>query len=209
MADSIRGNLHILHVAKRYPKAVGGDATVVLGLEREQRNNGHRVTVVTSNCSSINDGPYIHKFGLQISEAALDRINLRRILLVPLGAVWGLRLLWCRPFPDVVHAHALPDLGASLALPARLLGIPRVLTLPGTCIGNPMFGRKSWLERILVRIGRYDRLFTVDPQLFHFFKASPAHRRYSFPMVLHLESSPSGGRQRRARACCSSDVWKR
>jgi glycosyltransferase involved in cell wall biosynthesis len=27
-----------------------------------------------------------------------------------------------------------------------------------------MFGRKSWLERILVRIGHYDRLFTVDPQ---------------------------------------------
>ena len=162
MADSIKGNLHILHVAKRYPKAVGGDATVLLGLEREQRNNGHRVTVVTSNCSSIDDGPYIHKFGLKISEAALDRINLRRILSCLWGAVWGLRLLWSER-PDLVHAHA-PDLGASLALPARLLGIPRVLTLHGTCIGNPMFGWKSWLERILVRIGRYDRLFTVDPQ---------------------------------------------
>jgi glycosyltransferase involved in cell wall biosynthesis len=158
----MKDGLHILHVTKRYPKAAGGDASVVLGLEGAQRRNGHRVTVVTSNCSAIDDGPWIHKFGLPISEEALDRIGLRRVLSCLWGVVWGLRLLWSER-PDVVHAHA-PDLGASLSLPARMLGIPHVLTLHGTCIGNPMFGLKSGLERVLVRVGHYDRLFTVDPQ---------------------------------------------
>ena len=158
--------LHILHVAKRYPKSAGGDATAVFGLEQAQRRNGHRVTVVTSNCSAIDDGPHVRKFGLPILEADLDRISPRRILSCLGGIAWGLRLLW-RERPDVVHAHA-PDLGASLALPARILRIPHVLTLHGTSIGNPMFGRKSWLERVLVRIGHYDRLFTVDPQALPF-----------------------------------------
>ena len=158
----MKSELHVLHVTKRYPEAAGGDASAVFGLERAQRRNGHRVTVVTSNCSSIVDGPHIHKFGLRISEMALDQISVRRILSCLWGVVWGLRLLRSER-PDVVHAHA-PDLGASLALPARLLGIPHVLTLHGTSIGNPMFGPRSWLERVLVRVGRYDRLFTVDPQ---------------------------------------------
>jgi glycosyltransferase involved in cell wall biosynthesis len=154
--------LHILHVTKRYPKAVGGDASVVSGLERVQRENGHRVTVVTSNCDVISNGPYIRKFGLRISEVSLDKIGLRRVLSCLWGVIWGLRLLRAER-PDVIHAHA-PDLGVSLAIPARLLGIPHVLTLHGTCIGNPMFGRKSGLERALVQVGRYDRLFSVDPQ---------------------------------------------
>lgn len=158
----MRDGLHILHVTKRYPKAVGGDASIVFGLEQVQRSNGHRVTLVTSNCNSIDDRPYIRKLGLPISEVALDRISLRRVLSCFWGVVWGLRLLWTER-PDVVHAHA-PDLGVSLALPARVLRIPHVLTLHGTCIGNPMFARKSWLERNLVRIGHYDRLFSVDPQ---------------------------------------------
>src|ERR1700757_3017344 len=106
--------LHILHVTKRYPKSAGGDATAVFGLEQAQRRNGHRVTVVTSNCSAIVDGPPIRKFGLPISEEGLDRIGPRRILSCLWGIAWGLQLLW-RERPDVVHAHA-PDLGASLAL---------------------------------------------------------------------------------------------
>lgn len=154
--------LRILHVTKRYPQSAGGDATAVAGLAQAQRRNGHLVTVVTSNCGAIDDGPHIRKFGLPISEVALDQIGTRRILTCLWGALWGLQLLW-RERPDLVHAHA-PDLGASLALPARILRIPHVLTLHGTSIGNPMFGRKSWLERFLVRLGNYDRLFTVDPQ---------------------------------------------
>lgn len=154
--------LHILHVTKRYPESAGGDATAVAAFEQAQRRNGHRVTVVTSNCGAIDDGPHIRKFGLPIPEVALDQIGARRVLSCLWGVLWGLRLLW-RERPDVVHAHA-PDLGASLALPARILRIPHVLTLHGTSIGNPTFGRKSWLERFLVRIGHYDRLFTVDPQ---------------------------------------------
>jgi glycosyltransferase involved in cell wall biosynthesis len=154
--------LHVLHVTKRYPKAVGGDASAALGLEKAQRRNGHRVTVVTSNCDSIDDGPHIRKFGLPISEVGLDRISLKRILSCLWGIVWGLQLLRSER-PDVVHAHAV-DLGASLALPARMLRIPHVLTLHGTCIGDPILPVRSRLERALIRIGRYDRLFTVNPQ---------------------------------------------
>lgn len=154
--------MHILHVTKRYPKAVGGDARAVLGLEREQHLNGHRVTVVTTNCSSINNDPHVHKFGLSISDEALDQVSLKRILSCLWGILWGLRLL-ASERPDVVHTHC-PDLGFSLALPARLLRIPRIVTLHGTCIGNPDFPMKSRLERLLVQFGHYDRLLTVDPE---------------------------------------------
>jgi glycosyltransferase involved in cell wall biosynthesis len=184
----MRGRLHILHVTKRYPEAAGGDASAVLGLERTQRRNGHRVTVVTSNCSSIVGGPHIHKFGLPMSEAALDRISLRRVLSCLWGVVWGLRLLWSER-PDVVHAHA-PDLGASLALPARILGIPHVLTLHGTSIGNPMFGQKSRLERILVRVGHYDRLFTVDPQALPLLKGLTRTPPLFIPNGVAIEEFP-------------------
>lgn len=155
-------SMHVMHVTKRYPTSVGGDATAVAALERALRNNGHRVTIVTSRTPSITRRKNVHRLGVPGSDETLDRVGLTRILSCLWTMLWGLRLL-LRERPDVVHAHA-PELGAAVALPARLLRIPRVLTLHGTTIGRPECGSKAQLERLLVRTGDYQRLFTVDPQ---------------------------------------------
>ncbi len=151
-----------MHVTKRYPSSVGGDATAVAALERALRRNGHRVTIVTSRSPSITRRKSVHRIGVPVSDEALDHLGPMRLLSCVWTMLWGLRLL-LRERPDVVHAHA-PELGAAVALSARLLGIPRVLTLHGTTIGRPGSGRMAKLEEVLVRTGDYHRLFTVDPQ---------------------------------------------
>jgi glycosyltransferase involved in cell wall biosynthesis len=155
------GNPYVLHVTKRYPAAVGGDATVVAALVEGQRLKGYRVTIATSRCDAITDGADVRKFGLAVRDDVLDRLDPRRILSCFWGMFWGFRFLR-QERPDILHAHC-PDLGAALALPARLLGIPRVLTLHGTDIGRSAAPIKGQLERILVRLGRYERLYSVDP----------------------------------------------
>jgi glycosyltransferase involved in cell wall biosynthesis len=153
--------LHVLQVTKRYPGAVGGDATAVAGLERALQGHGHRITIVTSRSPSIMRRHNVHQIGLPSSDAALDHVGPARMLSCFWTMLWGLWVLR-RERPDVVHAHA-PDLGAAIALPARALGVPRVLTLHGTSISTAAKGLRPRLERLLVRLGDYHRLFTVDP----------------------------------------------
>jgi len=151
-----------MHVVKRYPDAPGGDAYVVRGLEREQLAAGHHVVVVTSRNALIRDASHVIKFGLPLTDEAIDAINLRRILTMIALTVRAFPLLrWTRP--DVIHVHTT-DLGWSLRLAARRYRIPCVITLHGTTIGKrstPM--PKRLLEGALLRSGGYSRIITMDP----------------------------------------------
>ena len=68
-----------MHVTKKYPDALGGDAVVVFNLEKQQKKAGHKVVILTSNCDEIKESNNIHKFGLRDKSAALDKITLKRL----------------------------------------------------------------------------------------------------------------------------------
>lgn len=159
MADA---TTHVLHVTKRMPGATGGDAVVVSQLRCVQQAAGTRTSVLTSNCPDVDDAPGLHRTGLRLQQHQLDVISPRRVLSLLVTAVHAWFLLR-RLRPDVVHVHAV-DLGAAIAPACLLLGVPRVVTLHGTCIGNDLFPpAKQRLEALLLRAGGYAVVMTVDP----------------------------------------------
>ncbi|PWJ55735.1 Glycosyltransferase involved in cell wall bisynthesis [Quadrisphaera granulorum] len=154
--------LHVLHVTKRMPSATGGDAVVVSELRRAQHAAGMTTSVLTSRCRDIDDAPGLHRTGLPLQQHQIDVISLRRIVSLLLTAVHAWFLVR-RTRPDVVHVHTV-DLGAAIAPACLLLGVPRVITLHGTSIGNAYFSpAKQRLEALLLRLGGYAEIMTVDP----------------------------------------------
>jgi len=119
-------SLKILHVTKKYPHALGGDAVTVANLQHQQEEAGHRVAILSSNCAEIRRGERIHRFGLRDTPAALDSITPRRIL--------SLGMLFFKAFqvlrqerPDVIHAHSV-DMAFCVSFAARLYRVPVVHT---------------------------------------------------------------------------------
>src|SRR5687768_4261766 len=98
--------MKILHITKKYPHALGGDATVVSNLEKQQWAHGDKVAILTSNCKEIIRKRNVHLFGLRDTPAALDAITPRRLV--------SLAHLFFKSFsvirkerPDVIHTHSI------------------------------------------------------------------------------------------------------
>lgn len=118
--------MNILHVSKKYPQALGGDAVVVSNLGKQQQAAGHEVAIVTSNCDEIADAPNVYKFGLRDTPARLDAITLKRIL--SLGMLFfQIFAIVRRERPDVIHTHSI-DIAFVVSAAARFYGIPTVHT---------------------------------------------------------------------------------
>jgi len=118
--------MNILHVTKKYPHALGGDAVVVANLQKQQQAAGHRVAIVTSNCDEIKGGQHIYKCGLKDTPAQLDVITAKRMV--------SLLLLCFRMFaivhkerPDIIHTHSI-DMAFFVSFAARWHRIPLVHT---------------------------------------------------------------------------------
>jgi hypothetical protein len=47
--------MKILHLTKKYPEVIGGDAVVVYNLKKQQEHLGDQVFILTSNCEEIID----------------------------------------------------------------------------------------------------------------------------------------------------------
>lgn len=145
--------MKILHVVKKYPHALGGDAVVVSNLQCHQEKSGHKVVIVTSRCDEIDDGENIYKFGLKDTPAALDTINLKRIL--------SLVVLFFRAFfilgkerPDVVHTHSV-DMAFFISFAAQFFRIPIVHTFHIVTFYDPtqpLLRRKT--EMLLAKAAR-------------------------------------------------------
>ena len=156
----IRAPLRILHVVKKVPPVVGGDATAVAALAGVQRRAGHTVEVLTYDAPGVEPAPGIHRVGPRQAAADLDRITFRRVRAMAAMRRWA-RAHVTRDRFDAVHAHAV-DVGAAVGPVARDSGVPVVLTCHGVWFPTrgPVAG---WLERFLIRRARASALTTVDP----------------------------------------------
>jgi len=149
-----------LHVTKKLPPAVGGDATAVAALGRAQHRSGYNVEFLAYRGDGVVEGQGIHLAGPTLSESQLDRVGFRRYLGMQAIHRWARRNL-SGLRPDLVHAHAV-DVGASVVGIARDLGVPVVLTCHGVWFPHhPGWYPSGRLERFLLRRG-YDTVTSVD-----------------------------------------------
>ena len=159
--------MRVLHVVKKFPPLVGGDATAVAALARAQRRAGDDVEVLTSNPPAVRgteeevEDAHVHRVGPPQTSAQLDRITFRRARGLVAMRSWMDEHLgsWA---PDVVHAHAV-DVGYAVSSTAKAHGIPTVLTCHG--VWFPVHGRRSGRGRIevaLLRRGGHHAVTAVD-----------------------------------------------
>jgi uncharacterized membrane protein/glycosyltransferase involved in cell wall biosynthesis len=118
--------MKILHISKKYPKALGGDAVAVSNLEEQQLKAKNEVVVLTSNCDEIVADEQHHKFGLRDTPAALDNITPRRLLSLGALFVKSFRMIR-KERPDVVHTHSV-DMAFAASFAARWFKVPVVHT---------------------------------------------------------------------------------
>lgn len=118
--------MKILHVTKKYPNALGGDAVVVASLEKQQVQNGDETVILTSNCDDIKGDDHIHKFGFKDSSQGLDRISFKRLMSLPLLTIKAFSIIR-REKPDIIHSHAV-DLTLFISIAARFYKIPVINT---------------------------------------------------------------------------------
>ncbi len=118
--------MKIVHICKKYPPSMGGDATVVDNLQKQQRAAHHTVLTVTSNCDDVAETPVVYKFGLVDTPSNLDAITLKRLLSLPMLGVKLFAILR-KHRPDVIHTHSI-DLAFFASFAARFYHIPLVHT---------------------------------------------------------------------------------
>lgn len=171
--------MRILHVTKKYPNAIGGDATCVFHLEREQLKEGHRVFILATNCKEIIDGDNIYKFGLRDISRNWDKITFKRIFSLVVFCV-SFPFLLKKIKPDIVHVHAV-DLGFLASLWGRVFCLPLVITCHSIIFPykhENMF--KRIIEFLLLKAGRFRKIITVDiPSLKYL-------ERYKFKNYVYL-----------------------
>jgi glycosyltransferase involved in cell wall biosynthesis len=138
--------MKILHITKKYPNALGGDAIVVSNLERQQHANGDETVILTSNCTEIEDKPSVYKFGFKDTPAALDTITPRRLLSLGALVFKSFRVIR-KERPDIIHTHSI-DMAFAASFAARWHKIPMVHTFHILTFPDPHHGnirRKSEL----------------------------------------------------------------
>jgi len=153
--------MKILHLTKKYPDALGGDAFAVLNLELQQRNLGMDVSILTHNCPEVVNKKNIAKFGLNLPSSQLDKVTVKRLISLLVLPFYGYRYLK-QIHPDIIHSHS-PDLGFTISLPARVLGIPVVNTCHGVSFtDNNLSLLKRCAEIFFLKYSGFARIITVD-----------------------------------------------
>lgn len=156
-----RSTMRILHVAKKYPKAIGGDAHVVHSLASCQRDVGHDVWVLTTNCREIVEDKYVIKCGISDRAQNYDRITLKRIVSLVILFFSAFRV-FSGIKPDIIHSHS-PDMGFFVSIPARLFHIPIIQTCHGVSFNDPGFPLlKRHMELFFLKYGGFACITTVD-----------------------------------------------
>jgi glycosyltransferase involved in cell wall biosynthesis len=164
-----RFRMKILHVTKKYPPLIGGDAIVVQSLETEQKKLGHDVFILTSKTVRAEKLPNVYSFGLGERASTLDNVTVKRVISLLL-LFFQCFFLLRRIKPTIIHTHS-PDLGFACALVARLHRIPVVHTCHGVTFADTRYSRlKRATEKFFLKHGAFSAIVTVDKtslQAFH------------------------------------------
>ncbi len=154
-------NMKILHITKKYPPLIGGDAIVVQSLETEQRKLGHDVFILTSKTVKTEKSTNVYNFGILEKIYNLDKITTKRI--------FSLILLFFRSFfflrkikPAIIHTHS-PDLGFVCSFAAWLYGIPIVNTCHGVTFADKRYSViKRLIEKFFLKYAFFSAIIVVD-----------------------------------------------
>jgi len=153
--------MKVLHLTKKFPNVLGGDAIVVNNLVAEQIKK-HKVIVITSKCKEISDKNFVVKVGLSCTPESLDHINIQRLLSLAIIFLQSFYIIY-RYRPNVIHAHGV-DLACVFNMAAKLYRIPIVLTLHTGSFNNNRDLTRKYLERILIKIFKFNIITTVNPK---------------------------------------------
>ena len=135
--------MKILHVTKKYPPAVGGDAVVVSQLQKHQQNKGHLSVIVTSNCEAMDESQQVYTFGLKDTPENLDAITLRRLFSL-VALCFKMFGILQKERPDVIHTHSI-DMAFFVSFAARFYRIPLVHTFHIVTFYDK---QQAWVRRI-------------------------------------------------------------
>lgn len=152
--------MKILHITKKYPPLIGGDALVVYNLKKQQVKLGYNVYIITPDCEEIEDTEVL-KFGLKEYPYNLDRITPRRIFSLILLSFWGFKNLR-KLRPDIIHCHSA-DLGFFISIVARLYKINVINTCHGISFSDMQHSfSKRFAEKFFLKYAGFKKIITVD-----------------------------------------------
>ena len=153
--------VRVLHVTKKFPPSIGGDATAVSALIRAQGTLGIDAEVLAYRAAGIEETERVHPVGPIQTSQQLDRIGIRRVRAMRAMGRWADDHLR-HPRPDVIHAHAA-DVGFAVARQAHAQGVPIILTCHGVWFSvRNRLSPLGWLERSLIRGGHFAAITSVD-----------------------------------------------
>lgn len=180
--------MRILHITKKYPDAIGGDAVVVHNLKLHQLNSGNEVFILTSNCKEIKDEKNIFKYGLRERPSNMDKITTRRLLsliILSAEAFWLLK----KVKPDIIHSHSA-DMGFFMSFAARLYGIPILNTCHGISFADKRINFiKRIAEKIFLKYSGFKKIVAVDLKGLHILKTSRLKNSVYIPNGVELNKS--------------------
>lgn len=153
--------MKILHVTKKYPNALGGDATAVSNLEKQQIKNGNEVFILTTNCEDIIDKKNVIKFGVKDTPSGLDKITFKRIISL-IQLYFKSKKILKEIKPDIVHSHSV-DMGFIMSFACKKYGVPIINTCHGVTFNDLRWGfLKCQLDKFLLRKSKFNKIITVD-----------------------------------------------
>ncbi len=153
--------MRILHISKKYPDAIGGDAIVVYNLELHQARDGHDVTILTSKSREVIQKPNVIQFGIPDVAAHIDAITMKRIVSLVWFPFTTFRILSAIK-PDIIHTHSA-ELGFLVSFLAKIFHIPVIQTCHGICFNDKSVSPvKRVLEAFLLKYGLFTYITTVD-----------------------------------------------
>ncbi len=153
--------MKILHVTKKYPNALGGDAIVVQNLEKQQKKNGHEVFILTTNCNEIINKKNLIKFGVKSIYQDWDALSFKRFLSTWI-LIFSIDNIIKKINPDIVHSHSA-ELGFILSRVCRKYRIPIINQCEGVSFPYPQTSLiRRIVEKFSLKNGKFDKIITVD-----------------------------------------------